>query len=349
MPKQSKIDAIIQQLTDQYSDELSREFLQAIASINDTVVLSNIVDAIERSDYQRVIQLLSIESLAFRAMENKISQAFEVAGTSVAGSVPSVIPDLFGVQAPFRFNARSTAAETWLREFSSLLVTRITEDARDAVQASLQASMIAGTNPKTAALDIVGRINPATGRRVGGVIGLNGPQEKYLRAARLELSSTDNELLQNYLDRKLRDRRLDTYVLKAIKTGEAIPVDVQIKMAARYSDNMLKARGVMIGRSEMIETLNHAQWEAYNQGVSAGKIQENAVKKEWDSTGDNKVRESHKELDGEQVGLNEPFISPATGAAMMFPGDTSAGAGGEDTIDCRCRVRYVVNFFAGVK
>jgi hypothetical protein len=348
MPKQTKIDTIIQQLTDQYSDELSTAFLQSIASITDTTVLANIVDAIKREDFSRAVELLSIESLAFRSMENKITEAFEVAGTRVAASVPHIVPDLFGVQAPLRFDVRSTSAETWLREASSQLVTRITDDTRAAVQTSLQASMIAGTNPRTAALDIVGRINPATGRRVGGVIGLNGPQEEYLRSARLELSSTDPELLNNYLDRSLRDKRLDTYVLKALRTGEAIPVDVQIKMAARYSDTMLKYRGDMIARTEMIETLNRAQYEAYGQGVASGKIQKSAVLKEWDSAGDNRVRESHRELDGVQVGLDEPFISPFTGASMMFPGDTSLGASGGDTIMCRCRVRYVVDFFAGV-
>ncbi len=348
MPKQNKIDAIIQALTEQYSDELSRVFLQSISSITDNVVLANIVEAIKQQDYQRVVQILNIESLAFRSMENKISEAFEVAGTRVASSVPHVVPDLFGVQAPLRFDVRSTAAETWLREASSQLVTRITSEARDAVQSSLQASMIAGTNPRDAALDIVGRINPATGRRTGGVIGLTGPQEEYLRSARLELSSTDNKLLENYLSRELRDKRLDSYVSKALKTGKPIPADVQIKMAARYSDKMLKYRGEMISRTEMIETLNRAQWEAYNQGVRSGKIQLSAVEKEWDSAGDGRVRHSHRELNGTRVGLNEPFISPVTGAAMMYPGDSENGAKGEDIILCRCRVRYVVDFFAGV-
>ncbi len=349
MPVQNKVDKIIQALTDQYSNEMAKAFFDAISSINDNVVLANIVDAIKRQDFQRVVQLLSIESLAFRQMENKMYAAFEDAGSRVAASVPHIVPDLFGVQAPFRFDARSTAAETWLRENSSQLVTRITDDARDAVQASLQASMINGTNPRTAALDIVGRINPATGRRVGGVIGLNRPQEQYLRSARLELSSTDPALLENYLTRTLRDKRLDSYVLKAIKTGQPIPADIQEKMATRYGDSLLRYRGETVARHEMIETLNRAQWEAYNQGVRAGKVKESAVLKEWDSAGDNHVRYSHRKLDGTRVGLNEPFISPYSQAPMMFPGDSSMGATAGDVVGCRCRVKYVVDFFAGLE
>jgi len=348
MPAQNKTDAIIQALTDKYSNELSKAFLEGISSINDTVVLKNIVEAIKKQDFNRVVQLLSIESTAFRAMERKITEAFEAGGTAVAKSVPHTVPDLFGVQAPLRFDVRSSAAEAWLRDNSSELVTRITEDAKHAVQASLEGSMMAGVNPRSAALDIVGRINPATGRRVGGVIGLNAPQEAFLRNARRELGSTDRALLENYLTRTLRDKRLDTYVLKAIQTGEAIPADVQIRMAARYSDSLLRLRGETIARHEMIETLNRAQWEAYNQGVSSGKVRESAVLKEWDSAGDNHVRYSHRKLDGTRVGLNEPFISPATGRAMMFPGDTSHGASANDVVGCRCRVKYVVDFFAGV-
>jgi hypothetical protein len=50
-------------------------------------------------------------------------------------------------------------------------------------------------------------------------------------------------------------------------------------------------------------------------------------------------------MDGQEVvGFDAPFIAP-DGSRMMFPGDTSLGAPGEQTIQCRCferiRVRYI--------
>jgi hypothetical protein len=48
-------------------------------------------------------------------------------------------------------------------------------------------------------------------------------------------------------------------------------------------------------------------------------------------------------MEGQAVGLDEPFISP-TGAKMMHPGDTSLGAGGDEVIMCRCRARLKVDW-----
>ena len=46
----------------------------------------------------------------------------------------------------------------------------------------------------------------------------------------------------------------------------------------------------------------------------------------------------HLHMDGQRVALNESFTDPKTGSKMMYPGDTSLGAGGEDIINCRCAI-----------
>ena len=68
-----------------------------------------------------------------------------------------------------------------------------------------------------------------------------------------------------------------------------------------------------------------------------------AFTKEWDSAGDNRVRPEHRELDGQKVQFDQPFVTNA-GVRMMHPGDTSLGAGGRSVIGCRCRVKYRTNF-----
>jgi hypothetical protein len=47
------------------------------------------------------------------------------------------------------------------------------------------------------------------------------------------------------------------------------------------------------------------------------------------------------------VGLKEPFTSP-TGARLMYPGDTSLGAGPAETIQCRCTVSVRIDFLANI-
>jgi hypothetical protein len=46
---------------------------------------------------------------------------------------------------------------------------------------------------------------------------------------------------------------------------------------------------------------------------------------------------------GKGLPLEEPFESP-TGAKLLFPGDSSLGAGAAEIVHCRCRVSYNVNF-----
>ncbi|WP_244424592.1 hypothetical protein [Methylobacterium nodulans] len=59
------------------------------------------------------------------------------------------------------------------------------------IRAALTAGMVAGRNPRDVALDLVGRINPATGRREGGTIGLTAHQEEWARRYADQLARLD--------------------------------------------------------------------------------------------------------------------------------------------------------------
>ena len=54
--------------------------------------------------------------------------------------------------------------------------------------------------------------------------------------------------------------------------------------------------------------------------------------KTWQTSGDDRVRDSHVGMDGETVGYDEPFSN-----GMMFPGD---GDDPDEVINCRCTVAY---------
>jgi hypothetical protein len=59
--------------------------------------------------------------------------------------------------------------------------------------------------------------------------------------------------------------------------------------------------------------------------------------KTWRTRRDNKVRESHRALDGVTVNMDAPFFT-SSGASLFFPGDTSAPIG--EWINCRCWADY---------
>lgn len=62
--------------------------------------------------------------------------------------------------------------------------------------------------------------------------------------------------------------------------------------------------------------------------------------KEWRTMKDSRVRHSHVKVDSKKIGIFEHFDVGA--AQMMFPRDTSLGAGAfpEEIVNCRCSLRY---------
>jgi uncharacterized protein with gpF-like domain len=72
-------------------------------------------------------------------------------------------------------------------------------------------------------------------------------------------------------------------------------------------------------------------------------IQPGEAKKIWSATGDDRTRDDHMEMDGQEVGVDEAFETPG-GDFLMFPGDSSLGAPPEQVANCRCAVEYNVDF-----
>lgn len=67
-------------------------------------------------------------------------------------------------------------------------------------------------------------------------------------------------------------------------------------------------------------------------------VAEGYTHKTWLTMGDNKVRDSHSEVDGETLPIEEPFL--VGGSVMMCPQDDSMGAGAEELVNCRCICEY---------
>jgi len=222
------------------------------------------------------------------------------------------------------------------------LITEIIADQREAVRAVITDGMEQGENPRQTALGIVGRLNRATGRREGGILGLTARQAGYVRSAKAELR--DPARLARYLDRKLRDKRFDRTIAKAMREGRGLSDADAQRIADRYSDKLLKYRGDMIAQTETLSALHHAQYEAMQQLIDTGAVRADQVTKTWSTAGDARVRDSHMAMDGQKHRFDAPFVTPS-GALMRFPQDVALGAGPDEVIGCRCymaiRVKYL--------
>lgn len=227
--------------------------------------------------------------------------------------------------------AMSTQVTTeWLAKRSSTLITLINEQQMLAVREVLAAAARLGRNPRQTALDIVGRISQGTGRRMGGIIGLNGPHGAAVATARIELATGTPESLAAYMTRKRRDRRFDGAIERAI-AGETLKSATIDRIIGRYADRLLLLRGETVGRTESLAAANRARTAAWGPLIESGQ----PVQKEWIATHDKRTRDQHLAMDGIRVPLDQPFKMP-DGSLMMHPGDDSLGAGAGQIINCRC-------------
>lgn len=328
-------------LIDQFTPELKAAFLEAIQDIKDNARLGQIEAAIRAGSMQSAIDAVGIDKAAFRPLSAAMERAFETGGVYTASGFTRQAG-----QAAFRFDVRNSRAEAWLRDQSSTLVQGIQDEQLELVRSVLNKGMNTGVNPRNLAADIVGNVGP--NGREGGILGLNSKQVEYRDNAIKELRDVHNGDAGNYFNRELRDKRFDSTVRKAMDTGTPLTPDQVSKLGTRYEDGLLKWRGETIARDQSITALNQAQNEAANQLIESGGADPQDVMREWDAAGDARTRESHKEMDGQQRRVNEPFKAPS-GALMMYPGDTSLHAPASETINCRCIVKLKVDYIGRAK
>lgn len=110
-------------------------------------------------------------------------------------------------------------------------------------------------------------------------------------------------------------------VAAALEAGDGLP-----ELATRIAEigEFAPSRAKLIARTETTRATNGAQRETIREyGRESGLT----IRKSWLTAGDDRVRDEHRELDGETVGVDEPF---------------SNGRLAPDEPNCRCTLTYSV-------
>lgn len=109
-------------------------------------------------------------------------------------------------------------------------------------------------------------------------------------------------------------------ILAGTDEGLTVP-QISKRLRDFYSDRS-SMKAMRVARTEVTQSAGFAQHESAAQGGVMHKHQ-------WLSSRDDRVRDSHVALDGEEKMLNEPYSN-----GLMYPGDPSGDAA--EIIQCRC-------------
>ncbi len=323
----------LERLAADWEPKMRAAFLDAIQRAANRVDIAALVRLLENGDVGGALRLVGLEPANFSGLALVHQQIFNTGGAAAAASIPP-LPQAAGYALHILFDVRNPAAEAWIRQQSGTLIKEIVDDQRVTIRDYLEKGLAAGNNPRTTALDLVGRIDPRSRQRVGGVIGLHSTQEVWLRNYADKLANDPRAAL----DYTLRDKRFDRTILRAIQDGTPIPADIQVKARVSYANKALKYRADMIARNETVRALGAGQAQAYDQAISDGKLDVDLLIRYWVTAGDARVRPTHRLIPGmnaEGRKWNQPFQTP-DGPSMHAPHDTDIG--------CRCYEKVHIDF-----
>ena len=157
------------------------------------------------------------------------------------------------------------------------------------------------------------------------------------------LATTDKSLLPyKELDEKKDIRwnvkKMNAEVLQGILQGE--PMDRIAKRLSKVTDMNEKA-AIRNARTMVTGAENKGRQDSYKRAEKDGIV----MKREWLAANDSRTRHWHAELDGVEVGVDEPWHNEF--GDIMYPGDPEADPA--NVYNCRCSTRARVIGFRKVR
>lgn len=297
---------------------LRNAFERAVREIKGVIKIKEIADFVANGSI--VAALDRMEEIApglftkhFVAERTKL---FQQAGIAQAKELATKTPL---IQA--RFDVVNQFAVDTARQSELHLIQNFTDAQRQSTKQALLRGITLGRNPREIA------------RNFRDSVGLTPYQENAV--ARYRSALINNEPIA--LRRKLRDRRFDGSVLRAIRDGTALSEERINRLTERYRQRYIKYRAEVIARTEALRTANEGAHEMWEQAVESGQVDASRVRRYWITANDARVRNAHvviPSLNPQGRGIAEHFRTPL--GPLLMPGDPSGLPG--NIINCRCVV-----------
>ncbi len=288
---------------------IRRRFLRSIRDTNALVDLDTIAGFLDAGD---IDSALALYDEIGGQVATAIDQAYVASGLQGAEFLRSRVDTLFD------FNSTNFRAVNAMQQTRGRLIREMTIGQRQATQRILQDGVRRGLAPV------------AQARQLQGSIGLTQHQAGQVNNFRSLLERNSSQALT----RTLRDRRFDTSIRRAVRTGTPLTAAQIDRQVARYQTRFIRKRAKDIATTEAVAAVSAADMEVFEQAVESGVVAAEDVQQRWRISGRN-TRPSHRSMNGQTRPLGQPFKS-GNGNALRFPGDPQAPAA--DRVNCHCVV-----------
>lgn len=301
----------IERLVASHDRRFRRVFLQAIELIRDRYTLDELADLLEAGRLEDALD-------AIEATGRLIGDAYGDALVTSAKSTAEFLSGALTVTVSFdQTNVRAVDA---IQRNRLRLIREFTTDQRTALRQAMSRGIAEGLNPRDQA------------RLFRETVGLTARQEAAVARYRSIIQGIGRDDMAGTVaearTRRLRDRRFDRTLAAAQRKGEPLTDEQVERMVSRYRERYVKYRAEVIGRTEALRSAHEGTEEMYRQAVENGELDPESLVRTWVTARDERVRGSHRALNGEQRGLGEDWNG------LRFPGDPSGPA--EETVQCRC-------------
>ncbi len=320
--------------------EMAEIVLDAFQAMRDGVDMDGLIAALERNDIDGALAAIGIDPGDFSTYTLGRTQAFLEAGKLESSYIPTDEAN----SVKFVFDLSNPRAERWIKTEAATRITGYVSEQIDAARDVISAGFSRGDGPAQIAVDIAGRMDRATGRRQGGIVGLSQPQAGYVESMRQRLLSGDPAEMKKVLGgMSLRDKRYDATIMRHIEAGTPLSRADVDKLTGRYADRLLRRRAEDIARTETQQSVFGARAESYRQALEREGLPGEALEKEWRHRGSlDDARVQHLAMDNKTVtGIDTPFFL-FDGTAMLFAHDPAGGV--KHNANCRCDTWFRILF-----
>lgn len=306
----------IRNLLKKQERRIRRLFDLAMKEYRGTISLSVLEDFISRGDILGALG--QIEAVAI-AVANASTAAFIEAATATSAYIHSRNVVTVG------FDAQNARAVESMQRARLSFIQSFTDQQRRATQLALSTGIAEGKGPRELA------------RAFRASIGLTEHQQLAVQnyrklLQRIGADDVPTRAQREALTRKLRDKRFDRTIRRALR-GEKTLTSAEIEnMVERYRQRSLAYRAVTIARTEALHAVHDGQNNAIDEAILSGAVNEDDIVYQWLTGQDGRQRDPHQELHKTKRAHGEPWENSL--GTIFYPGDKSAVAG--NVINCRC-------------